>query len=75
MISIIYTLERGREYSIITLSQNDQNLGTPFPLVRICSIFVTPSLPTNVQNFISTPFTTLTPRKIASFLIRDYIVL
>ena len=42
-------------HSIITFSQNDQNLDPP-SLVRTCSILVTlPPSPANVQNFTPSP--------------------
>ena len=41
-----------RDHSIITFSQNDQNLDPPSPLVLTCSILVI-SPPANVQSFTS----------------------
>ena len=43
---------------MIILSQNDQNLDPPLPLVRTCSIlYPAPPPSANVQNFTSTPHT------------------
>ena len=61
-----------RGHSIITLSQNAQNLEHPFHLVRTCPILGTPSLHhfLNVQNLTPTPSpttSTTTPHKNSKF--------